>query len=87
MRRLGFVSRYPKKFKVTTDSAHNNRIEPNRLDRKFLVNKVNTCWTTGITYIHTHQGFIYLCSGQLKPWPILVDHYKLFSCNIIITDL
>ncbi|WP_443111689.1 IS3 family transposase [Aliivibrio sp. S3TY1] len=43
MRRLGLVPKYPKKFKVTIDSVHNYRIEPNRLDRKLLVNKINTC--------------------------------------------
>ena len=86
MRRLGLVPRYPKKFKVTTDSAHNNRIEPNRLARKFLVNKINTCWTTDITYIHTHHGFIYLAvvmdlySRRIVGWSI-ADHMKTSLCN------
>ncbi len=33
MARLGLEMRYPKKFKVTTDSDHNHSISPNTLNR------------------------------------------------------
>ena len=33
MARLGLEVRYPKKFKVTTDSNHNDSISPNTLNR------------------------------------------------------
>jgi len=35
MARLGLKARYPKRFKVTTDSNHNDAISPNSLDRQF----------------------------------------------------
>ena len=35
MARLGLEVRYPKKFKVTTDSDHNHSISPNTLNREF----------------------------------------------------
>ena len=37
MRDLKLQVRYPKRFKVTTDSNHNEAISPNRLDRQFKV--------------------------------------------------
>jgi len=33
MSELGLKVRYPKKFKITTDSDHNDSISPNTLDR------------------------------------------------------
>jgi hypothetical protein len=46
MKRLGLIVRYPKKFKVTTDSNHNEAISPNKLNRKFDVMVPNKVWTT-----------------------------------------
>ena len=38
MTELGLKVRYPKKFKVTTDSDHNEAaISPNKLDRQFTL--------------------------------------------------
>ena len=51
MRDLKLQVRYPKRFKVTTDSHHNGAISPNRLDRQFQVAKPNQVWTTDITYV------------------------------------
>ena len=50
MARLGLEVRYPKKFKVTTDSDHNHSISPNTLNREFEVTEPNKVWTTDITY-------------------------------------
>lgn len=33
MKKLGLKARYPKRFKVTTDSDHNDAISPNLLNR------------------------------------------------------
>jgi len=55
MDRLGLKARYPKRFKVTTNSNHNEVISANSLDRKFDVVAPNQVWTTDITYIWT-QG-------------------------------
>ena len=37
MKKLGLKPRYPKRFKVTTDSDHNEAISPNLLNRQFDV--------------------------------------------------
>ncbi|WP_413702366.1 IS3 family transposase [Psychromonas sp. KJ10-10] len=86
MRKLGLVARYPKKFKTTTDSNHSNRIEPNKLNRKFTVNESDRVWTTDITYIATHQGFIYLAvvmdlySRRIVGWTI-ADNMRTELCS------
>jgi putative transposase len=60
MARLGLKARYPKRFKVTTDSNHNEAISPNSLGRQFDVVAPNQVWTTDITYIWTLEGWLYL---------------------------
>jgi hypothetical protein len=50
MTELGLKVRYPKKFKVTTDSDHNDAISANKLDRQFTLKASNKAWTTDITY-------------------------------------
>ena len=50
MARLGLEVRYPKKFKVTTDSDHNHSISPNTLNRDFEATEPNEVWATDITY-------------------------------------
>ncbi|TPQ24633.1 hypothetical protein C2U68_18735 [Methylomonas koyamae] len=76
MRDLKLLVRYPKRFKVTTDSNHNEAISPNRLDRQFQVAKPNQVWTTDITYVWTLQGWLYvavvidLFSRQVVGWAI-----------------
>lgn len=34
---------------------------PNQLQQKFSRHHPNTTWTSDMTYIHTDQGFVYLC--------------------------
>jgi transposase InsO family protein len=49
MARLGLQVRYPKRFKVTTDSHHGEAISPNGLDRQFDVAAPDQAWTPGIS--------------------------------------
>ena len=58
----------------TTDSAHNQPIAPNRLDRDFAAARPNRKWATDITYIPTEEGWLYLagvmdlCSRKIVGW-------------------
>ncbi|MDX8129794.1 DDE-type integrase/transposase/recombinase [Methylomonas sp. OY6] len=85
MRDLRLQVRYPKRFKATTDSNHNEAISPNRLDRQFQVAKPNQVWTTDITYVWTLQGWLYvaviidLFSRQVVGWAI-DDHMRTSLC-------
>jgi len=62
MRENGLVARPKKRFKVTTDSKHDYPISPNLLARNFTTDSINKCWVSDITYIDTHEGWLYLCS-------------------------
>ena len=72
MARLGLKARYPKRFKVTTDSNHSEAISPNSLDRQFDVVAPNQVWTTAITYVWTLEGWLY--------WAVVID---LFSRQVL----
>ncbi len=60
MERCELEVRYPKKFKVTTDSEHNHSISSNLLNREFEVTEPNKVWTTDTTYIWTLGDWLYL---------------------------
>jgi transposase InsO family protein len=85
MVRLGLKARYPKRFKVTTDSNHNESVSPNSLDRKFDAAAPNQVWTTDITYLWTLEGWLYLAvvidlfSRQVVGWAI-ADHMRTELC-------
>ena len=85
MTKLGLSVRYPKRFKVTTDSNHNEAISPNKLDRQFTVTAPNKVWTTDITYVWTLEGWLYvaiaidLFSRQVVGWAI-DDHMQTSLC-------
>ena len=49
MAKLGLQPRYPKRFRVTTDSNHGESISPNLLDRQFDVAAPNQVWTADIS--------------------------------------
>lgn len=74
MRREGIVAKRRKKFRVTTDSKHAHPIAPNVLNRDFTVELPNTAWVTDVTYVWTHQGWLYLaaildlCSRRVVGW-------------------
>ena len=85
MQDLNLVARYPKCFKVTTDSRHSEAITPNTLDRQFTVSQPNQVWTTDITYVWTLQGWLYvavvidLFSRQVVGWA-MDNHMKTSLC-------
>jgi transposase InsO family protein len=85
MVRLGLEVRYPKRFRVTTDSDHNEAISPNKLARQFTVAEPNKVWTTDITYVWTLEGWLYvavvidLFSRQVVGWAI-DDHMRTSLC-------
>ena len=59
MKKRGLKPRYPKRFKVTTDSGHNEAVSPNLLNRQFDVVAPNKGWKTDITYVWALEGGLY----------------------------
>jgi len=57
---MGLKCIQKKKFKVTTDSAHQLPVAANLLEQKFSVSVPATVWGTDITYIPTDEGWLYL---------------------------
>ncbi|WP_035643501.1 IS3 family transposase [Flavobacterium sp. ASV13] len=76
MNQLGLKRVARRKFKITTNSSHNNCIAPNLLNREFKVNAPSTVWVSDITYIQTSRGFLYLT--------IIMDLYdrKIIGWNL-----
>jgi len=65
MRTAGIRASTARKFRVsTTDSNHQLPVAPNRLEQNFVAEKPNQIWLTDFTYIHTQEGFTYLCAVQ-----------------------
>ena len=74
MREASISVRRKKKYKVTTDSKHQNPVYPNVLKRQFSVLKIDQVYVSDITYIHTREGWLYLaividlCSRKVVGW-------------------
>lgn len=68
-----------KKFKRTTDSAHDKPIAPNILNREFKsVDQPNKVWAADITYVWTAMGWLYLA--------IVIDLYSRRIVGLAIDD-
>ena len=82
MRCAGITGIPKKRFRgSTTDSAHDLRIAPNLLDRRFNVDLPNRVWVGDITYLPTGAGWAYLAvlidlhSRKVVGWA-LDDHMR-----------
>ena len=60
MKANNWMSKHKRKFKATTDSNHNYPVCRNLLNRNFAPDRLNAAWVSDITYIQTHQGWLYL---------------------------
>lgn len=57
---LGLRCIQNRKFKATTNSAHDLPVAPNLLDQRFAVDSPGKVYGTDITYIPTSEGWLYL---------------------------
>lgn len=62
MREAGVRCRQRRRFRVTTDSKHNEPVAPNLLNRQFSVEQPNRVWVADITAIWTLAGWLYLAA-------------------------
>ena len=60
MREHGIRAKSPRRFVRTTDSNHRLPVAANILDRNFEPEGPNQVWCADITYIPTHEGWLYL---------------------------
>jgi hypothetical protein len=64
MQLQGIRAKAKRRFKVTTDSNHDLPISPNLLNRDFAVAAPDKVWVGDITYIATHEGWLFLAAEQ-----------------------
>lgn len=76
MREANVFVRYRKKYKVTTNSKHKQPVFENVLNRQFQVSEPNRAYVSDITYIRTHEGWLYLT--------VMID---LFSRKVVGWDM
>ena len=62
VKKHGLVSKVRRKYKATTNSAHNLPRENNLLNRDFRANAPKQKLVSDITYIPTDEGWLYLAS-------------------------
>jgi len=62
MRENGIQAVQKRQSKRTTDSNHSFPLADNLLARDFRASRPNQVWLTDITYIRTHQGWLYLAA-------------------------
>ncbi len=60
MRQAGIHAQRRRPYRRTTDSAHDQPVAPNVLQRDFHSETPNEKWAADITYIPTQEGWLYL---------------------------
>ena len=74
MKRAALSCKTKRRFKVTTDSKHQQPIAANILDRQFSADRPDQYYVGDITYIATQEGWLYLAvvidlfSRQIVGW-------------------
>lgn len=62
MKAAGLRGRVRRRFRVTTNSQHEDPIAPNTLNRDFTADSSDSVWCADITYIPTAAGWVYLAA-------------------------
>lgn len=62
MRRSGIQSKVHRRFVVTTNSRHGQKVAPNRLGRDFGATRADEKWVSDVTGIATRSGWLYLAT-------------------------
>jgi transposase InsO family protein len=64
MRSHGIAAKTRRKFRCTTDSNHGRPVAENIVNRQFEPEASDRVWTADITYLATHEGWLYLAAVQ-----------------------
>ncbi|WP_051965254.1 IS3 family transposase [Deinococcus misasensis] len=60
MKESGLKTRCKRKFRVTTRSKAGDPVAENVLDRQFVASHKDQKWITDLTFLPTHEGWLYL---------------------------
>ena len=93
MKYLQLHAKAKKKFKVTTDSNHHLPVAPNLLNRDFSAAEPNQKYVGDITYIWTHEGWMYLAvvidlySRAVIGWSMQATMTRELVCDALMMAL
>jgi len=62
MRQHGIAAQHRRKFRATTDAAHDLPVAANVLDRHFTPAAPDQAWVSDLTYVPTGEGWLYLAT-------------------------
>jgi transposase InsO family protein len=62
MRKIGLKARCRRRYRVTTQAKDSHPVVANVLARDFTAQRANQKWLADITYIDTHEGWLYLAA-------------------------
>lgn len=89
MRQEGIAARKRRRLRRTTDSTHPHPIAPNVLERNFDVELPNTAWVTDVTYVRTHEGWLYLAaildlfSRRVVGWAVSANNDRALALSAL----
>lgn len=93
MKSLNLQANAKKKFKVTTDSKHTFPVSSNLLNRDFTTTASNQKWVGDISYVWTHEGWLYLAvvidlySRAVVGWSIQSTMSRQLVCDALMMAL
>jgi transposase InsO family protein len=62
LRSMGLRAQQRRRWRTTTCADHSHAVAPNTLARDFSAQRPNERWVTDITYVFTHEGWVYLAA-------------------------
>lgn len=93
MRENRIRAKQARRFKLTTDSNHEEPVAGNLLQRRFEVEEPNKVWVSDITYICTSAGWMYLAvildlySRRVVGWSISNSMTSRLTCEALALAL
>ena len=87
------MAKAARKFKATTYSRHRLPVQPNHLQQDFHADQPNRKWVGDITYIATHEGWLYLAvvidlfSRQVIGWSMDKRMTSKLVCDALLMAL
>ena len=87
MREMGLQTKGRRRFKTTTQRDETHRRAPNVLAGDFTARRPNEKWLSDITYIATHEGWLYLAgiqdvfSRRIVGWSMSERPTKTLVCD------
>jgi len=86
MQKYGIRAKTRKKFKITTNSNHNNPVAKDLIGQNFKTTESNKIWVSDITYIRTREGWLYLsCILDLYSRMIVGWHIDQRQSSSLVT--